>query len=76
MLVQISLYACKGWSWLDSYLYSLCPTFQFTLFISYEFNKNDLYDIDNMNLYEQKEKAEWRKRAFENGLENTYEIES
>ena len=43
--------------------------------VDYEIDENDLYHIDNTSLDENKEKIEWRKRAFEKKLENIYEIE-
>ena len=38
--------------------------------IDYEIDENDLFDIDKMSL----DKKEWRKRAFENKLENISNI--
>ena len=44
--------------------------------IESDFDENDLYQIDNMSIDDKNENIEWRKRAFECELENTYEIES
>ena len=37
--------------------------------IDYEINENDLYEINDKSLDENKEKTEWCKREFESELE-------
>ena len=43
--------------------------------MAYDFDENNLYQIDNMSLYEKKEQLELRKHSFESELENTYVTE-
>ena len=42
-------------------------------FLESGYDANDLYQVENMNLDETKEKMEWRKRALE--LKKSYGIE-
>ena len=39
-----------------------------------DYNKNDLYQVENMSLEETKETFDWRKRAF--NYESSYVIEN
>ena len=42
----------------------------------YEIDEDNLYKIDNMSLYEKKEKKELHKLAFDSKVKNIYDIKS
>ena len=44
--------------------------------LEYDYDENELYQVENMSLEETKEKIEWLKYAFEFKQKNTYGIEN